>query len=434
MAVFFISDLHLCPSRPEINRAFLDFLRGPARAGRLALHPRGPVRVLGGDDDIGDPFNASVVAALADLSDAERPCASCTGTGISFSARRSLRACRGALLRRPVCLDPSASDVSRCSCTETPCAPTTTTTRLSAPRFDRRPGRLAFLAQPLARRKEQIEALRRASESEKQRKAPEIMDVNRGAVEAALRDNGYPRLIHGHTHRPARHEHLVDGKLCERWVLADWYLSGAYLRCDAATAAVRCNFHRYPDRPRSRSARMSRTDSSPTEIRTSPSVIPARARASFEIATVRGRGRMSDGGLGVAEIGRDRYQPGRVDHAPGGLSPAFDFEGNHGAARTLLLHRQGMLRVRGQPRIVDPCDCGNVLPASARAHARCATGPPCGSRSVSSTLEQDPGVESGQGRSRCPQKTVDPSMTSSRFPRTAPPSTLPWPSRYLVAE
>ena len=89
-----------------------------------------------------------------------------------------------------------------------------------------------FLSQPLARRREEIEALRRASESEKQRKAPEIMDVNREAVEAVLRDNDYPRLIHGHTHRPARHEYLVDGKLCERWVLADWYHSGAYLHCD----------------------------------------------------------------------------------------------------------------------------------------------------------------------------------------------------------
>jgi UDP-2,3-diacylglucosamine hydrolase len=26
-------------------------------------------------------------------------------------------------------------------------------------------------------------------------------------------------LVHGHTHRPARHEHRADGRVCERWML-----------------------------------------------------------------------------------------------------------------------------------------------------------------------------------------------------------------------
>jgi UDP-2,3-diacylglucosamine hydrolase len=26
--------------------------------------------------------------------------------------------------------------------------------------------------------------------------------------------------------------HVVDGHACERWVLADWYQRGSYLRCD----------------------------------------------------------------------------------------------------------------------------------------------------------------------------------------------------------
>ena len=35
-------------------------------------------------------------------------------------------------------------------------------------------------------------------------------------------------------HRPALHHLTVDGKSCERWVLADWYETGSYLYCDAA--------------------------------------------------------------------------------------------------------------------------------------------------------------------------------------------------------
>ena len=72
--------------------------------------------------------------------------------------------------------------------------------------------------------------LRQKSEQAKQLAPREIMDANPEAVADVLRANGYPRLIHGHTHRPARHEHLVDGRVCERWVLADWYTRGSYLR------------------------------------------------------------------------------------------------------------------------------------------------------------------------------------------------------------
>jgi UDP-2,3-diacylglucosamine hydrolase len=90
-----------------------------------------------------------------------------------------------------------------------------------------------FLAQPLAARKAHIEQLRQRSTLAKQHKDSVIMDVNDDAVTALLRTYHYPRLIHGHTHRPNRHEHNVDGRNCERWVLGDWYQQGSALRCDA---------------------------------------------------------------------------------------------------------------------------------------------------------------------------------------------------------
>ena len=74
--------------------------------------------------------------------------------------------------------------------------------------------------------------LRSRSEQSKQTKPAEIMDVSTQAVEQVLREYRYPRLIHGHTHRPARPVHVVDGRNCERWVLNDWYVRGGYLRCD----------------------------------------------------------------------------------------------------------------------------------------------------------------------------------------------------------
>ena len=91
----------------------------------------------------------------------------------------------------------------------------------------------SFSRCPWPRAGAQFGQVRSQSEQQKQDKPAEIMDVTAAAVDDALRAADYPpRLIHGHTHRPARHEHVVDGHACERWVLADWYERGEYLRVD----------------------------------------------------------------------------------------------------------------------------------------------------------------------------------------------------------
>jgi UDP-2,3-diacylglucosamine hydrolase len=65
------------------------------------------------------------------------------------------------------------------------------------------------------------------------------MDVSNDAVAAALREHRVSRLIHGHTHRPARHEHVVDDVRRERLVLADWYDRASYLFVDEQGAEAR---------------------------------------------------------------------------------------------------------------------------------------------------------------------------------------------------
>ena len=76
--------------------------------------------------------------------------------------------------------------------------------------------------------------LRFASQRANASKTTAIMDVNAGAVVEAMREHGVNRMIHGHTHRPARHAVSVDGEPAERWVLADWYRVGSYLEVSAA--------------------------------------------------------------------------------------------------------------------------------------------------------------------------------------------------------
>ena len=78
-----------------------------------------------------------------------------------------------------------------------------------------------------------VRGLRERSKEVIQAKPADIMDVNEGAVREALRRHGATRLVHGHTHRPGRHELEVDGRRCERWVLPDWYGPGGYLEIGA---------------------------------------------------------------------------------------------------------------------------------------------------------------------------------------------------------
>jgi len=232
LAVIFISDLHLCSWRPEINRIFFDFLIGPARQAE-ALYILGDLfEYWAGDDDKDDPFNASVIDALANFSGRGPALYLMHGNRDFLLGKDFASACNAQLLAEPFVLELYKKRTLLMH-GDTLCTDDRDYQQFRS-EVRSRSWQARFLSQPLARRREEIEALRGASESEKQRKAPEIMDVNREAVEAVLRENDYPRLIHGHTHRPARHEHLVDGKLCERWVLADWYHSGAYLHCDTS--------------------------------------------------------------------------------------------------------------------------------------------------------------------------------------------------------
>lgn len=226
----FISDLHLCPTRPLIVSLFQHFLDNQARQADTLYVLGDLFEYWAGDDSLGDPFNAGICATLKRLAN--------HGTRIAFIAGNRdflvdagfAEASGAQLLIEPhltniaqaptllmhgdtLCSDDIAYQDFRC------------TVRSAA-------WRNTFLAQPLAERKSQIEALRQNSEREKQIKSATIMDVNADRVADVLRSHGYPRLIHGHTHRPARHTHVVDGRTCERWVLGDWHDGGNYLHCD----------------------------------------------------------------------------------------------------------------------------------------------------------------------------------------------------------
>ena len=232
MTTLFISDLHLCSGRPEISRNFFDFLRREAQ-GAEGLYILGDLfEYWAGDDDLGDPFNRAVIEALAQLVQDGVPIYLMHGNRDFVIGDTFAQASGVTLLPDPTLLSLHGQPTLLMH-GDTLC---TLDRDYQAFRREARSEAWigAMLRRPLAERKAAIEAMRRQSEQEKRDKPAEIMDVNPAEVESALRRHGYPRLIHGHTHRPALHLHAFDGHACERWVLADWYRRGSYLACDAS--------------------------------------------------------------------------------------------------------------------------------------------------------------------------------------------------------
>lgn len=230
MHSLFVSDIHLCPERPRTTAAFLRFLREIAHQAE-ALYVLGDLfEYWIGDDDLATPFNDEIVQTLAQLADSGVRVYLLHGNrdfliGPAFARAASLH-----LLDEPSLVDLYGVP-TLLSHGDTLCSDDVDYQNFRA--MVRAPAwQQSFLARPLAQRKTLIEQWRGKSEDEKKYKEAAIMDVNPDSVAAMLRKYGYPRLIHGHTHRPARHAHNIDGHACERWVLPDWDQEGGYLRCD----------------------------------------------------------------------------------------------------------------------------------------------------------------------------------------------------------
>lgn len=81
-----------------------------------------------------------------------------------------------------------------------------------------------ILEKPLAERRQMASDLRTMSTEANSMKPEDIMDVDQGEVRDRMREWHVERLVHGHTHRPARHE-LTQGT---RWVLGDWTEHGGW--------------------------------------------------------------------------------------------------------------------------------------------------------------------------------------------------------------
>lgn len=229
--ILLVSDLHLEPQRPDLVRAFLHFLQNRAR-GAEALYILGDLFEAWIGDDAMGPFEQEIATALRQLADSGTAVylmhgnrdfligkAFCRQAGCQLLPDRHIADFQG---RRVLLMHG-----------DTLCTRDEGYQKLR--RILRNPLTLFVLRHlPLASRQKLARKLRSESRQQTRAKAMDITDVTEAEVEREMRAARVTALIHGHTHRPARHELLLNGQPAERIVLGDWDRRGWVLEASQA--------------------------------------------------------------------------------------------------------------------------------------------------------------------------------------------------------
>ncbi|HEV7616862.1 MAG TPA: UDP-2,3-diacylglucosamine diphosphatase [Burkholderiaceae bacterium] len=216
----FVSDLHLQEALPRTTQAFFAFLRNHAMKARQLYVLGDLFEYWAGDDDIATPCNRQVADAIRQVSDAGVSVFWIAGNR-DFLAGDGFAHATGAT---PL-PDPFIATIAgqRIVLTHGDAQCTDDAAYMAFRAQVRQPGwQQAFLAQPLAQRKKIIEGVRSESRRAQHNKSYDIMDVNTGAIASLFDATDSSIMIHGHTHRPARHENRDGAGTRIRYVLPDW--------------------------------------------------------------------------------------------------------------------------------------------------------------------------------------------------------------------
>ncbi|MDO3722600.1 UDP-2,3-diacylglucosamine diphosphatase [Marinobacter sp. chi1] len=220
MTTLFISDLHLEESRPDITDAFLEFLKDKAY-GIDSLYILGDFFEAWIGDDERTHLQEQVAEALRAVNE--------SGTQIFL-----MHGNRDFLIGHEFCSragatlldDPTVVDLYGTSTLlmhgDSLCTRDVEYQKFRAnmrnPQWQQ-----MILQRPLADRQQMARQLREISMAKNQGKQESIMDVTPEEVVRELEAHGVQRMIHGHTHRPAKHDIEANGKPAQRIVLGDWH-------------------------------------------------------------------------------------------------------------------------------------------------------------------------------------------------------------------
>ncbi|MDO6407235.1 UDP-2,3-diacylglucosamine diphosphatase [Pantoea phytobeneficialis] len=223
----FIADLHLCEEEPAITAGFLHFLQREA-------HQCDALYILGdlfeawiGDDDP-NPLHQQIADALKAL---PVPTFFIHGNRDFLLGQRFARASGMTLLPEEQVLTLYGKRLLIMH-GDTLCTDDEGYQRFRAKVHQRWLQKL-FLALPLSLRMRIAAKMRANSKQANQHKSLSIMDVNQQAVMDAMARQQVRLLIHGHTHRPAIHDFVLQGENAQRVVLGAWHQQGSMIQVDA---------------------------------------------------------------------------------------------------------------------------------------------------------------------------------------------------------
>jgi len=229
MATLFISDLHLEEGRPDISQIFFNFLKNEAiKADALYI--------LGdffeswiGDDDL-SAFNLSVMDALNNAVKSGLPIYIMQGNRDFLLGKKFMlaSACTSLPDEHVINLYGERTLLMH--------GDTLCTADIAYLKF-RKKSRMwffqkLFLFKSLEKRRAIAANMRAASQAYTSTAPEVIMDVTQTEVERIMNKHRVKHLIHGHTHRPAKHLFNLNEKAASRTVLAPWHEYGSVLICD----------------------------------------------------------------------------------------------------------------------------------------------------------------------------------------------------------
>ncbi|WP_175953449.1 UDP-2,3-diacylglucosamine diphosphatase [Burkholderia sp. BCC0405] len=229
----FLSDLHLSEAIPKTVAAFEHFVKYTADSADSVFILGDLFEYWIGDDILDDdPFAARMAALMHTFSERGIALYVMHGNRDFLLGRRFMKAAGAMLLPDPSLIMAFGQRIVLAH-GDAQC--TADRGYQLFRRFARnRVAQWLFLAWPFRWRRALAQRMRSNSEAGRARPASAIYDVTREGVAALFRKSRASVIIHGHTHRPARH--MEPGGI--RWVLPDWDLDhgrprGGYLRVDA---------------------------------------------------------------------------------------------------------------------------------------------------------------------------------------------------------
>lgn len=230
MTTLFISDLHLSGQRPEVTQSYIDFIKQWATKAD-ALYILGDLfEYWIGDEAVFQEEFQLALATTRSIVEQGTPVYVMHGNRDFLMGEGFTQAAGCELISDPTVINLYGTRVllmhGDSLCTDD-------IEHMAFRKMVRNPAwQKEFLSKTIKERDRTARQYRAYSKLAMNNKRPDIMDVNQETVEKIMREHQVQHLIHGHTHRPGKHEFLLDGKPAQRIVLGDWYDQGSVLHCE----------------------------------------------------------------------------------------------------------------------------------------------------------------------------------------------------------